>query len=154
MSGCSDYEGGARFHRRVANRTACIRMTEINQHLGLSQSNLITEINSGDNVDAFTFRDTNDRLPHATGRAHQRDTQYCHKAMKTLSRSGGFSPSRRLYAARGQTAESCKTAVWSPPLLVVSHVQIPPPSCADGPGLRPSFRQAAVAVPLRLSPAT
>src|SRR5207237_9495818 len=36
----------------------------------------------------------------------------------------------------------------------VSRVQIPPASCADAPGLRHSFRKAAIALPPRLSRAT
>jgi hypothetical protein len=54
-------------------------MTEIKQHVRVSQRDFITEISPGHNLNAFAFGDTNDRLPHPTRRAHKCNTKSCHR---------------------------------------------------------------------------
>jgi hypothetical protein len=44
-------------------------MTEIDGHIGISQHDLISEINVRDNFDTFTLGDASDCLPHAASRA-------------------------------------------------------------------------------------
>src|SRR5205814_9645526 len=72
MTRRSNHQRYSGLYRCVANRTACIWMTEIKQHVRVKQRDFITEISPGHNLNAFAFGDTNDRLPHTTGCADQR----------------------------------------------------------------------------------
>jgi hypothetical protein len=54
-------------------------VTEINQHVGVNQRDLITEVSPDHNLNAFTFGDTNNRLSHTTGRSDKCDAKFCHR---------------------------------------------------------------------------
>src|SRR5438046_5110877 len=107
MPGGSDPRWYFPFYRRVANRTACIWMTEINQHVRVSQRDFITEISPGHNLNAFAFGDTKDRLPHATGRADKCDVKSCHRRYGEPFKERRF-PKRRILQNGGlDTAAPC-----------------------------------------------
>src|SRR5438067_7733570 len=115
-------------YRCVANRTACIWMTEIKQHVRVSQRDFITEIRPGHNLNAFAFGDANDRLPHSTRSADKCNTKFCHQRYgepfkkrrfptRRILQNGGLETAAPCYYSRSNSSRVLRKRAWFAALI-------------------------------------